>query len=65
MSLDPRLLAILCCPAEHQGLPCHGEFEERPEGLLCRSCGLLYPVQEGIPVLLQEAAVSTRERKNP
>jgi hypothetical protein len=53
MSLDPKLLAILCCPAEHQGEACHGDLEERAEGLLCLKCGLLYPVEEGIPVLLQ------------
>ena len=53
---DPRLLEILCCPAEPEGQACHGDLEERPEGLLCRKCGLLYPVEEGIPVLLQSDA---------
>jgi len=65
MPLDPRLLAILCCPAEYQGSPCHGEFKELPDGLLCAACGLLYPIQDGIPVLLQDAATPTRERNDP
>jgi uncharacterized protein YbaR (Trm112 family) len=56
MALDPRLLAILCCPAEYQNAPCHGELEELPEGLRCRACGLLYPVEDGIPVMLRAAA---------
>lgn len=65
MSLDPRLLAILCCPAEHGGVSCHGELEEQGEGLRCRACGLVYPIEDGIPVMLQEAAKSTGERKAP
>jgi uncharacterized protein YbaR (Trm112 family) len=68
MSLDPRLLAILCCPAEYQGSSCHGDLEELPEGLRCGSCGLLYPIQDGIPVMLQDAATPTdrigQERKD-
>jgi uncharacterized protein YbaR (Trm112 family) len=55
--LDPRLLEILCCPAEHQGEPCHGALTEGPEGLLCAKCGLLYQVEDGIPVMLQDHAV--------
>ena len=54
--LDPRLLEILCCPAEHAGAACHGDLVEGPEGLRCRKCGLTYPVQEGIPVMLQDQA---------
>lgn len=54
--LDPRLLEILCCPAEHAGEPCHGELLEQPQGLRCQKCGLLYPVEDGIPVMLQDHA---------
>lgn len=57
--LDPRLLEILCCPAEEGGAACHGALEERPGGLRCRACGRVYPVQDGIPVLLPDQA--TRE----
>jgi len=56
MSLDPQLLAILCCPAVQDGEACHGELKEDAEGLLCLKCGRLYPVEEGIPVLLQDEA---------
>jgi len=58
--LDPRLLEILCCPADPGGSPCHGELEERADGLRCRVCGLVYPVEDGIPVMLQDQA--RRER---
>jgi len=54
--LDPRLLEILCCPAEHEGKACHGDLEERAEGLHCKTCGLLYPIVEGIPVMLPDEA---------
>ena len=56
MALDPRLLEILCCPAERDGVPCHGDLEERADGLFCRACGLLYPIQDGIPVMLVDEA---------
>jgi uncharacterized protein YbaR (Trm112 family) len=54
--LDARLLEILCCPAEYAGTACHGELEERAGGLRCRTCGLVYPVEDGIPVMLQDQA---------
>lgn len=53
--LSPELLAIIVCP------DCHGEFRvvERsgaePE-LACQGCGLVYPVRDGIPVLLVDEA---------
>jgi hypothetical protein len=62
--LDSRLLDILCCPADLDGGPCHGELEELAPpaaGLRCRRCGLVYPVEDGIPVMLQDHAV----RVNP
>lgn len=56
MPLDPRLLEILCCPADHEGLPCHGDLVERPDSLRCGKCGRVYPIEDGIPVLLVDAA---------
>ncbi len=50
MSLDPRLLEILCCPA------CKGELEAREADLKCRACGLAYPIEDGIPVMLVDRA---------
>ena len=56
MPLDPRLLEILCCPAEPGGVPCHGDLEERPDSLRCLQCGLVYPIEDGIPVMLVDSA---------
>lgn len=56
MTLDPRLLDLLCCPAEENGAPCHGELTERADGLLCGKCARLYPVEDGIPVMLADHA---------
>ena len=59
--LDPRLLEILCCPAEHEGVACHGDLEERADGLRCKTCGLLYPIVDGIPVMLPDEATKVDE----
>jgi hypothetical protein len=50
MPLDSRLLEILCCPA------CHGDLVELPEALRCQGCGLRYPIEDGIPVMLVDQA---------
>jgi uncharacterized protein len=55
--LDPRLLEIICCPAVVDGEDCHGDLEERASGLHCLKCGRTYPVEDGIPVLLQDRAI--------
>ena len=58
MTIDARLLEILICPA------CRGALRELAEdrGLECRSCGRVYPIREGIPVMLvEEASAPTRE----
>ena len=54
--MDAHLLELLCCPAEWQGKPCHGPLVEAPEGLECQQCGLVYPIEEGIPVMLPDHA---------
>jgi uncharacterized protein YbaR (Trm112 family) len=50
--IDPRLLEILICPA------CHGAVRETEaeQGLACLECGRVYPVRDGIPVMLPEEA---------
>ncbi len=59
--LDPRLLEILCCPAELNGESCHGDLKETPDGLLCTKCRLLYPIEDGIPVMLADHAKKVSE----
>jgi uncharacterized protein YbaR (Trm112 family) len=57
VSIDPRLLEILICPA------CHGSLlqDDANDGLECENCGRVYPVRDGIPVMLvEEASPPTR-----
>ena len=58
MSVDPELLEMLACPA------CRGEIRllEGGESLECGRCGRVYPVRDGIPIMLvDEAAPPTRQ----
>ena len=62
MSLAPELLRILVCPK------CKGPLEHRlgpPEVLVCRSCRLVYQVQDGIPVMLIDEAQPLDDAKYP
>ncbi|CAH2030492.1 Trm112 family protein [Trichlorobacter ammonificans] len=55
--MDSTLLNILACPA------CNGPLEQagNNQGLLCRTCGLLFPMIDDIPVLLLEEAERLQE----
>jgi uncharacterized protein YbaR (Trm112 family) len=59
MAVDPRLLELLVCPA------CRAEVREIASGLACQGCGRVYPIRDGIPVMLPEEAVSPAEPGNP
>ena len=57
MSIDPELLEMLICP------DCRGAVSEVSDGsgLECAACGRVYPVRDGIPVMLvEEASEPTR-----
>ena len=54
--VNQSLLEILCCPAVYDDNACHGHLVDLGDGLLCKSCGLIYPVEDGIPVLLADHA---------
>ena len=53
MTLHKDLLDILACPA------CKGGLTLLPmeDGLLCAKCSLVYPIEDGIPVMLTDQAV--------
>lgn len=59
MPLDPRLLELLVCPA------CRTALAEQDRGLRCVACGRLYPVRDGIPVLLVDEAVLDGDASGP
>lgn len=51
--LDPVLLEVLACPAEHHAPLVAGTPEDpEAEALTCTECGRVFAVRDGIPVLL-------------
>jgi uncharacterized protein YbaR (Trm112 family) len=59
LGLDPTLLEIIVCPQCHGTLEPRESAEAAPGGgeLACQGeCGLVYPVRDGIPVLLVDEA---------
>jgi uncharacterized protein YbaR (Trm112 family) len=53
MVIDKELLEILACPK------CKGDIivAEKEDGLICKSCKLLYPIRDDIPVMLIDEAL--------
>jgi uncharacterized protein YbaR (Trm112 family) len=56
MSLPPFLLEILVCPQCHSPLTESGQEDQRELRCTGEGCGLIYPVRDGIPVLLIDEA---------
>jgi uncharacterized protein len=52
MSVDPWLLAKLVCPATRKPL----RYDAAAGELVSDAAGLAYPIRDGVPVLLVEAA---------
>lgn len=50
--MDHKLLEILVCPI------CKGrlQFNAEKTGLICRAEKLIYPIEDGIPLMLQSHA---------
>lgn len=62
MTLSPELLAVLVCPQ------CKGTLEHHlapREVLLCRAERLVFPVQDGIPILLLDEATVLDDAEFP
>ena len=57
MPLKKELLDILCCPK------CKGDItlNSAGDGLVCRSCKLLYPIKDDIPIMLIDEAIPVKE----
>ncbi len=53
MAINKELLDILACPQ------CKGNIHlnEKEDGLICNNCKLLYPIKEGIPIMLIDEAI--------
>ncbi|GGI76227.1 Trm112 family protein [Shewanella gelidii] len=57
MAFDKKLLDIVACPV------CKGklEFNKEQQQLICKTDRLAYPINDGIPVLLENKAISLAE----
>ena len=54
--IDEKLLALLACPA------CQGDVQLKDNKIVCTRCQRIYPIVDGIPVLLVDQAESYDER---
>ena len=52
MNVSPALMAVIACPASHGDLSAVEGQDGTGGELVCSGCGLAYPVQDDIPVLL-------------
>ena len=54
MAFDKKLLDIVACPT------CKGklEYDKEAQQLICKPERIAYPITEGIPVLLENRAIS-------
>jgi len=73
MDMQKELLEILACPR------CRGQLEalwaskdagdpgtlDVLEGLCCRACAVVYPIREGIPVMLIEEGIPLNAWRGP
>ena len=58
--IDTELLALLACPSCKGKLETIGR-EDAPDGLSCRVCSLVFPIEGGISILLKEEGVPLAE----
>lgn len=52
MSIEPELLKILACPVCKTDI----KLTADEQGLKCVKCSRVYPIQDGIPVMLIDEA---------
>lgn len=50
--MDPKLLELLVCPVTKGKLT----FDKEKQELISKAAGLAFPIQDGIPVMLEEEA---------
>ena len=52
MSIDKKLLEILVCPVDKADL----EYDAQNQKLTCTQCRRVYPIRDGIPIMLESEA---------
>lgn len=57
VQLDEQLLEILACPSpDHAPLTPGRPGDAEADALTCSACGRVFPVRDGIPILLLDEA---------
>ena len=59
MDTDPKLLEILVCPLTKTTL----HYDREKQELVSRAAGLAYPIRDGVPVMLADAARALSEEE--
>lgn len=54
--ISSQLLQLLACPAPHHAKLMLGKADGGEQTLTCTECGRIFPVVDGIPVLLLDEA---------
>ena len=57
MPLQKELLEMLACPQCKAPVA----LTDTKDGLVCRACGLVYPIRDDIPVMLIDEATRLKE----
>jgi len=58
--IDPKLLEILVCPVTKAGLI----YDAEKQTLTSLAARLIYPIKEGVPIMLAEDALSLSEEEH-
>lgn len=58
---DPRLLELLVCPLTKTRL----EYDAANQELISRAAGVAFPIRNGVPLLIEDAARRLGEGKRP
>jgi len=55
--LDQKLLDILACPKCKNDVKLI-EYNSHQHGLICKECNKIFPIRDGIPVMLIDEAIT-------
>ena len=59
--MDNRLIELLVCPLCKGPLNLKRDGEQRPQSLACPADRLVFPIRDGIPVMLESEALPLEE----
>ena len=53
--MDNKLLQVLVCPVCKSKL----DYLKDKQALACKPCHVMYPIRDGVPILLEDEAIPT------